>query len=235
MEIITDTRLEDRLTATLRLMGIEKVSNFNIYQTTVERRENKNGENKRPILIEQIVVTRMESCLRTSRNEQAKKWYTEKLQEASKRLNEKQGNNNATAANTTDTGNTQKKNMENEEEQKDPTQSVQKYDGWSVVKKRKIVGKPGTQCTQHQDTTKINAAQAIQIETSKESAPETQRKENTYDKHREKNKELENETGPRDTEMTEKTGKPRGTPNKSPMVVDSAREERQYTHANKDE
>lgn len=80
LEIITNQRQKDRLTATLRMMGISEIPNFDITSLTKKPQAEGRNESNTVRNIE-AAIRRLEHCSKTCRIEAAMGWYTKKLTE----------------------------------------------------------------------------------------------------------------------------------------------------------
>lgn len=68
VESITDWRVKDRLVATLEMMNITEVKDFNIFDNTKDRRTHSSQVTTRHTTAEETVLNRMEKCIATIRN-----------------------------------------------------------------------------------------------------------------------------------------------------------------------
>lgn len=85
LEIVTDIQLEERLTATLKLMGIEQIRKFDLHG---QGKRNKSGmdDHTGSNHNERMVIRRMKACINTSRSAQARYWYRKQLDKEKEKL-----------------------------------------------------------------------------------------------------------------------------------------------------
>lgn len=86
LETITVTQLTDRLIATIELMGIANIRNYDKFSGNKSTSQDEQGS--AALDDAKHVVKEMEACIRTNRNKSAVGWYTVTRKLAESNLNE---------------------------------------------------------------------------------------------------------------------------------------------------
>ena len=85
LEVVCDERLASQLIVKLTLLGAAHIKDFDIFGDNLKKNPNTDTEEKLKANVEKVIY-RLKKLISTSNNEAAKKWYSEKLSEAEKRL-----------------------------------------------------------------------------------------------------------------------------------------------------
>lgn len=98
-EIITDSRLKDRLVTSLKIMGIVEVRDFDIFEGAKKMAKcqaEKAGTDTTSDL--EMAARRMASCVKETRSPYGRKWCSTRLAEAKNRLQVQQAKENVNTA-----------------------------------------------------------------------------------------------------------------------------------------
>lgn len=85
LEILTDKRLKPRLVATLKVMNVIEINDFDILGNGTKKETHGKSEKELALLNANAANGRLEKCIQTCRNEFANQWY----QNESKRVNDR--------------------------------------------------------------------------------------------------------------------------------------------------
>lgn len=86
LEIIKDARQKPRLVATLQVIGVREIKEFNVFESAIRKKHNEEGEKQVKIRNIETTIGRVGACEKSSQSQAAKRWYQRTGEEAKHRL-----------------------------------------------------------------------------------------------------------------------------------------------------